>query len=184
MQHFPLDTEGAVRLTALKSLENISIFGSRLPVAFELLNVIVVSHVPPANLSTMVTRESDYLHHDCDFATYHLGKSEYKNPFVRDMAIDNACRFSSILDVYRANINKLAKKKKCKAKYGPYVNMDYELLWGVCFPDFPYDEEKLKRGLRFEDCIPFFELFGVGVYECVACVVYTPRLSEHVGCCC
>ena len=104
MQHFPLDTDGAVRLTALKSLEDISIFGSRLPVAFELLNVTVVSHAPPANLSRMVTRESDYLHFDCNFATYHLGKHEYKNPFVRDMAIDNACRFSSILDVYRANI--------------------------------------------------------------------------------
>ena len=104
MQHFPLDTDGAVRLTALKSLENISIFGSRLPVAVELLNVTVVSHAPPANLSRMVTRESDYLHFDCNFATYHLGKHEYKNPFVRDMAIDNACRFSSILDVYRANI--------------------------------------------------------------------------------
>ena len=96
------------------------------------------------------------MHFESKFVRQHeLGK-EYSNRYVTKKLVDDTCRFSNILEVFRGPKN----KKRCFK-----VDLTYEVLWHICFPDTAYDESHLKRGLTFEDCRPFYERYGIGDFE-------------------
>ena len=89
--------------------------------------------------------------------------SEYANLWVRRRQIKNACWFSIIIDVYRGPFNAYLCLHRASEAFPR--DLDYEIVWGICFPGRPFDVVALQAGMNFHDVVPFFKAYGLGLRE-------------------
>ena len=146
------------------TFEELSLFMSDPePSSYEIVSARKVSTTgQPLNLSTSLAMGDGRV--DDPYIKFSVGAtSEYANLWVRRRQIKNACWFSIIIDVYRGPFNAYLCLHRASEAFPR--NLDYEILWGICFPGRPFDVVALQAGMNFHDVVPFFEAYGLGLRE-------------------